>query len=527
MILSGTLIGNSYELHVGGNWSSSGTFNPSAGQVVFVGDEETRTISGTTLFHDLELNKSHADFDFGSSLITVEGEFRVTAGSMIENSSTFTFVGSGASLAGVNLKRFNNLVIDSGASLSHTTGGNVDISGNFSNLGSFNSTKTVTFSGGGIHSMSGGGSTTFGTLAISSGGSISLANSPIVNDVLDLNNGTIVLNSSTLTLGSGASTTGDSASKMVVTNGSGTLCKQFLSATGFTFPVGTTSNGAIYSPATVAFSSGSFSSDAQVCVRATDAVLPGNTSADKLNRYWTVSSNNITNFQATTTFQYAASDVIGTEANLVGIHQSGSTWELLDPVNTMDHSFSAAVDAFGNFTAGDSSLPVSLSYFEARPVGSKASEIVWQTTNEVGNVGWNIYAATKGGDRVQLNEQLIATETPDSLAPRDYSLTLAMAGYDALYLEEVDLLGRTRLHGPFQLGRSYGAREAPDPVDWEAIGAEHAAALAQRESRWLAEAEERVSLAREQAQPVVRTTLTNPLRVFLPSISGTGAGIAL
>lgn len=527
MTLSGTLVGNSYELHVKGDWSNSGTFNPGIGQVVFDGDTGARTISGTTTFYDLDLNKSNADFDFGSSFISIVGEFRATAGSMIANSSTFTFLGSDASLAGTNLKRFNHLVVANGASLSHTTGGNVDISGNFSNLGSFNSTKAVTFSGGGSHSMSGNGSTAFGTLTISGGGSVSLTNSPTVNNQLDLSNGTISLNSSTLSLGSGASANGGSSSKMVVTNGSGALCKQFAGAGGFTFPIGTTSSGAVYSPASVTFTGGSFSSGARVCARVTAAALPGNTGADKLNRYWTVSSSDINGFSAGVTFQYAQSDVSGTESNLVGVRHSGATWQFLDAVNTGNHTFSGTVSAFGEFTAGDSSLPVSLSYFEARPDRTGAVEFVWQTANEVGNAGWNIYGITASEERRRLNGQLIAAATPDSLAPRDYRLQLPGAAFAAYYLEEVDLLGRTRLHGPFQPGERYGAPARLDPIDWTAIGAEHASAQAVREARWLQEAQGRVELAREQVRGPMRNAPSNLRQVYLPAIAGSGAGVGL
>src|SRR5207244_11765848 len=71
-------------------------------------------------------------------------------------------------IAGANAKNFNTLVIASGATATHSTGGNIKIAGNFTNNGTFTqgSALTTTFDTTGSHSLGGAGTTTFGGVTI-------------------------------------------------------------------------------------------------------------------------------------------------------------------------------------------------------------------------------------------------------------------------------------------------------------------------------------------------------------------------
>jgi hypothetical protein len=81
------------DLYVGGNWSNSGTFTHNKRKVTFNGSSGTQTVSGDNTFYDLTLNNSGATTDFGTSNITIDSIFRVTAGTMDGNTSTIYLQG--------------------------------------------------------------------------------------------------------------------------------------------------------------------------------------------------------------------------------------------------------------------------------------------------------------------------------------------------------------------------------------------------------------------------------------------------
>ncbi len=163
-----TSIGNNFALNVGGSWTNSGTFQPRAGTVTFNGSSGTQTLAGTTTFYNLTLNNSGATTSFGSSLITISNSLATSAGTMSGGTSTITFAGTSGTISGANSKLFYNLVINTGASIVNSSGGNTTISGNFTNSGTFSqsSGQTTTFDNTGTHNLGGGGTTTFGSVAI-------------------------------------------------------------------------------------------------------------------------------------------------------------------------------------------------------------------------------------------------------------------------------------------------------------------------------------------------------------------------
>ena len=189
--------------------------------------------------------------------------------------------------------------------------------------------------------------------AIEGGGVKTLSGNATVDHDLALTDGLIALGNNHLTLGTAATVSGSpSATSMIVTNETGVL-KKLLSAIGsFTFPVGdNTGTAAEYSPATLTFTSGTFGGSAYAAIGVTNDKQPQNTSAtDYLNRYWTVTQNDITSFSCATTFNYLTDDVVGTEANIYGAAYSGSAWTALNAVDAGNHSFSGTVDDFSDFT---------------------------------------------------------------------------------------------------------------------------------------------------------------------------------
>jgi hypothetical protein len=116
-------------------------------------------------------------------------------------------------------------------------------------------------------------------------------------------------------------------------------------------------------------------------------------------------------------------------------------------------------------------VPVTLSYFLAQRHGSKV-DFTWSTATETGNLGFNLYVETEDGQLLKINDQIIFSNTTDSLSRQDYSFNIDMAG-ETFYIEDVSLRGETAQYGPFQLGEPYGSQGEEDKIDGPAIAAEN------------------------------------------------------
>lgn len=126
-----------------------------------------------------------------------------------------------------------------------------------------------------------------------------------------------------------------------------------------------------------------------------------------------------------------------------------------------------------------SPTPVTLSYFRAERLGGGVA-FEWSTASETGNVGFDLYVEGKGGWR-KVTKQPVASTSPFSLERTDYRLELPGLDGERFAIEDVDLAGNRRRHGPFEIETSYGARRAVQRVDWTAIRREHEAKAAARE----------------------------------------------
>ena len=114
--------------------------------------------------------------------------------------------------------------------------------------------------------------------------------------------------------------------------------------------------------------------------------------------------------------------------------------------------------------------PVTLASFYAyRDKASGALAVEWTTAAEVANLGFNLYAAL-GRTRFPLNAQLIASKAPQSTQPVSYAARFPNPAGGAsakLYLEDVDITGARKMHGPFRVHRAYG--KAPNAADFQKI----------------------------------------------------------
>ena len=106
----------------------------------------------------------------GFAGLTVQGLLNVKAGTF--TSSSF----------------YNNVQIDSGATMTATAASTINVTGNWTNNGTFNgSTGTVAFNGSSAQTIGGTAVTAFTNLTIANGAGVSLNQNATVNGTLTLN----------------------------------------------------------------------------------------------------------------------------------------------------------------------------------------------------------------------------------------------------------------------------------------------------------------------------------------------------
>ena len=232
---------------------------------------------------------------------------------------------------------------------------------------------------------------TYNTLEVQSGTTMTLGSNISLSGTLSLS-GLLVLGNNNLTLSSSSVISGTpSANNMIVATGTGEIRKTFTGTGSFTFPVGDNTGTTEYSPVTLNFTSGGFSS-AYAGVKVSNTKHGSNISqTDYLNRYWSVSQSGITSFACDVTLQYVPADVVGTESNIWAGKYSSGVWTQLNQTNAGTHTLSGtAVTGFSDFTGGQENvLPVSLSSFTFS-VNVRDVKLNWVTGSEMNNSGFEI-----------------------------------------------------------------------------------------------------------------------------------------
>jgi uncharacterized repeat protein (TIGR01451 family) len=134
---------------------------------------------------------------------------------------------------------------------------------------------------------------------------------------------------------------------------------------------------------------------------------------------------------------------------------------------------------FGYWNGGVTTTPVTLAYFEATGGGGSVS-FRWTTSTEVGNLGFNLWALGETGLE-KLNRELIPSHAIDSIEPQRYEYESSGVPASEFVLEDVDIFGVSRFHGPFELGSAGGNAEVEArAIDWQSIRSEH---MAKRKAR--------------------------------------------
>jgi hypothetical protein len=343
---------------------------------------------------------------------------------------------------------------------------NISIAGNWTKNGSFTpGTATVTFNGSSVQNMS-GTATTFNNLTINNtsgvaAGAVTLSTDATVSATLTLTTGNVATGANTLIVSgtaTGAISGGGSASYVI-----GNL-RRSIGLGVYLFPVG--DDG--YSPFTndVTAISGSHTFTAS----AANAFMTGVTDTSKaIQRTWTLSTTAASNqITSTLTFQYVTGTPPGGDvpatvntSTLDALRRNGNGTinQIAAFSRTANSVIVANINAFSDWTLGNGGAAptaVDCISFNAYSDEKGSVFIQWQTGYEVDNLGFNIYR-DQGGKRSRVNPSLVAGSALLAGARTVLTAGGSYAWFDSqansgefvqYWLEDVDLNGKTTLHGP-------------------------------------------------------------------------------
>ena len=361
---------------------------------------------------------------------------------VIPNVSNKPIIGNG------NTGSALNITIHTGSSL--TDNGTLNTYGSVTNSGTFTtSSGAVNFTGSSAQTTT-GLSGSFGSMTINNSSGVSLTGTTTITGTLTLTSGLLTLGAYDLTLGSSAAISGTpSSTNMIVATGTGQLIKTFTGTGSFVYPVGDNTGTEEYSPITLNFTSGTFSS-ATAGVLLSNSKYGSNTSASHyLNRYWTVSQSGISSFSCNVTAQYLAADVVGTESSIWTGKYSSSVWVLLNQSDAVNHRLTGTVTGFSTFTGGEQGvMPVSLSSFTSNVSGQNIN-LKWTTSSETNNTGFEIERAGFRQEAIGTWEKVgfvAGKGTTNELTSYAYTDTKLNTGKYQYRLKQIDNNGNFEYH---------------------------------------------------------------------------------
>ena len=300
-----------------------------------------------------------------------------------------------------------DLTLNSGSSL-NDVGHAITISGNISNSGTHTSQAggAVILNGTSDQSIGGSGRGTFGNLTINkTSGNTFFTAGQSVNGNLRLASGILDLSTWNLSLGPNSSiydaltgtTTAFSTSKMIRLSGNqsdGGVTRLFSGISTFLFPVGTASD---YTPATIQFTS----APAQwgpVTIRPVTQIHPLVTGTNALSYYWTAKGEGFAGIQpgsVTWTFQYATSDLTGTENLYIPAAYRPYSWfpindnsKVVDASNIIQFNNTGYVD--GDYTAGELPAFQSIKVYYSRQDGNWNDPSTWSSQSVGGTIDGSV-----------------------------------------------------------------------------------------------------------------------------------------
>jgi hypothetical protein len=423
------------DLKVQGSFTNSGTFTPNNRAVFFegAGTQNATDAGGTLTLPYVRINKGGGTVVLQSSLTTLGPsggdslQFLGTTNTLTLNGKTVTLGSTlGTAPAG------SGFIGDASASLSLQDGGTPGAMG------------TLVFASGGR---------LLGTLTINRTGanaSATLGSDLTVGGALNLTAGDIVTGSNVLT---------HNGSPTGTTDVVGNVRRTDLGSTARSF--GNPNNQ-------ISFQTGTAPTELTVNLVKDVPTGAGFGYPGAVKRTYTITPTGGSGYTATLRLHYNDSDLNGNAEALLDFWRfNGASWSrvtktLADPAvgNWIQTS---AVTQFSPWTLAQGLLLTKARLVEFNATQYDASTTLeWKTGYEVDNLGFNVYREV-AGRRTQVNASLIAGSALVAgpgvalTAGNSYTWTDANVGAGARYwLEEIDLEGRSTLHGPYAATRVAG-----------------------------------------------------------------------
>ncbi len=332
----------------------------STGTVSFSGSNDTISGIGVTSFNILNIvSTGTLTSNSNTGKVIVTGNW-INDGIFNHNKSDISFNGT-TTMSGSLVTEFYNLIVNATKTLT-VDPTEVDIDGDLTVNGTLNHNNSLIVFLGDANTQNING--TVASLSLykveiaNNSGNVAMTYPLTINNLLTLTAGNLILGANNLTLGASVAAIGGSpfsASNMIVASGSGLVIKNGTSAASasYTFPVGDNTGTVEYSPITLTFSAGTYTSGS-ARVKVVNAKHPNITfTSNYLSRYWTVSTTGYTVTGAVVSATYLDADIVGSESSMLMGKWGGSLpWitypsSLTAATNTLT---SPTISSFGDFT---------------------------------------------------------------------------------------------------------------------------------------------------------------------------------
>jgi hypothetical protein len=303
-------------------------------------------------------------------------------------------------------RQANNITIQPSASLTlNATTSNLSIFGVLTNNGTISHTNgEINFTGSTAQIIPTG---IYARIRVSNSAGVSLAGNTTLNDSLILTSGVLTLGNNNLVLGNTAAPSSGSATSYVRTNGTGAFTINNIGSTGksgnIVIPVGNSS----YNPVVLA-NTGTTDNFSTRVIDSVTNTFTGNTptgaalTSNVVNRTWLINEAVVGGSNATVTLQWNTTNELSgfTRANSYVAVNNGATWNAsaagaASGTNPYTRTRTGITTFAPMGVASNGALPVTLVYFDAKPVGNDAV-LVWETSSELNNNYFEIERSIDG-----------------------------------------------------------------------------------------------------------------------------------
>ena len=392
---------------------SATTFNMSGGTII--------AVNGNNTTDDVDIrsatqNVTGGTLQMGSSATTSANDISMINGAGGQFNIWNLVIGAGIAktilmrsttniLNDLTIQTLNNLAPSAGIAINIGAG---NVSGNWTNNGTFTqSTTTVMFTGTSNTQFIGGTTaTTFNNLTINkASNNLTINTTPTVNATLTFTNGKIATGANRVILGTAATIATPSANSYVI----GTLQKNYNAAAALTFATNEFAVGDATNYTPVDITAGTTSTAGSLSVTTTASDHPqittpiASTAIDatkSVNRYWTMNNSGLTlSAPISAGFTFVAGDVDGgaNTANFIVERYDGTNWSpttltAANPLNTQASNITPLAAGNNDFAIGEtvSGMTVIPGRFNAFETVTPANSLRGRVYTKLANVAFGL-----------------------------------------------------------------------------------------------------------------------------------------